>query len=103
MANAEVKVSVRFVNNYCKTRMISVVLRIILAIISGYVAIQQSVIHGGIFAPICLYWAVLFSLNMYEIGLVLVDIERQKKAFLDALKTAAEERKAEIDELSGKP
>lgn len=71
--------TIRFVNDFGKTRMVSIVFRILLAIISGYVAIVQGMNHG-VFSSICLYWTVLFVLNMYELALVNVDIERQKAA-----------------------
>lgn len=89
----DVLVSLRFVNDYTKTRIASIVFRIVLAIISGYVAYRQGV-EQGVSSAVCLYWVVLFLLNMWELGLVNVDIERQKKAAM----AACEKMKKEIEE-----
>lgn len=97
--DVDVQVRFRFVNEYCKTRNVSVLFRVLLAIISGYVAFEQGVAQG-IFSAVCAYWIVLFLLNMYELALVNIDIERQKKVIREAIKAAKE---AEDDELSGKP
>lgn len=97
--DVQVQVGVRFVNEYCKTRNVSVLFRVLLAIISGYVAFKQGVAQG-IFSAVCAYWIVLFLLNMYELALVNIDIDRQKKAIREALKA---EKEVEDDELSGKP
>lgn len=88
---AHVTVSVRFVNDYGKTRRTSVVFRVLLAIISGCVAVWQGIAQS-LFSPVCLYWVVLFALNMYELGLVNVDIERQKKLIREALKKGMEDK-----------
>lgn len=90
----DVLVSMRFVNDYTKTRIASIVFRIALAIISGYVAYRQGV-EQGVFSAVCLYWVVLFLLNMWELALVNVDIERQKKAIMAALERAKIEENRE--------
>lgn len=89
----DVLVSVRFVNDYTKTRIASIVFRIVLAIISGYVACRQGV-EQGVFSAVCLYWVVLFLLNMWELALVNIDIERQK----ETIKAACEKMKKDIEE-----
>lgn len=97
--DVDVQVRFRFVNEYCKTRNVSVLFRVLLAIISGYVAFKQGVAQG-IFSAVCAYWIVLFLLNMYELTLVNIDIERQKKVIREAIEAA---REVKDDELSGKP
>lgn len=79
----KIGVKVRYVNEIGRTRMVSVIMRIVLAIISGSVAVMQSQLHG-LFSAICMYWVVLFLLNMYELALVNKDIERSKR-ILNAL------------------
>ena len=97
--DVDVQVRFRFVNEYCRTRRVSILFRVLLAIISGYVAFEQGVTHG-IFSAVCAYWIVLFLLNMYELTLVNIDIERQKKVIREAIEAA---KVVGDDELSGKP
>lgn len=90
--DVDVQVRFRFVNEYCKTRNVSVLFRVLLAIISGYVAFKQGVAQG-IFSVVCAYWIVLFLLNMYELALVNIDIERQKRLIQEAMKKEMEDKK----------
>lgn len=89
--DVDVQVRFRFVNEYCKTRNVSVLFRVLLAIISGYVAFKQGVAQG-IFSAVCAYWVVLFTLNMYELTLVNIDIERQKRLIQEAMKKGMEDK-----------
>lgn len=89
--DVDVQVRFRFVNEYCKTRNVSVLFRVLLAIISGYVAFKQGVAQG-IFSAVCAYWIVLFLLNMYELALVNIDIERQKRLIQEAMKKEMEDK-----------
>lgn len=89
--DVDVQVRFRFVNEYCKTRNVSVLFRVLLAIISGCVAFKQGVAQG-IFSAVCAYWIVLFLLNMYELALVNIDIERQKRLIQEAMKKEMEDK-----------
>lgn len=89
--DVDVQVRFRFVNEYCKTRRTSIVFRVLLAIISGYVAVRQGIAQS-LFSPVCLYWVVLFTLNMYELTLVNIDIERQKRLIQEAMKKGMEDK-----------
>ena len=87
----DVQVRFRFVNEYCKTRRTSIVFRVLLVIISGCVAVWQGIAQS-LFSPVCLYWVVLFALNMYELTLVNIDIERQKRLIQEAMKNEMEDK-----------